>query len=212
MVLEALDAALEKWQTEISKTGGFPLTEEHWHVGDEYLRIQNSLRSHIDAHVGESECEKLFPPYARACRVPMRAYSQWSPRANPDAISFESIIHTAPNGYRPTDGDLPQNEYSGINLALLDHPDLTSFPRIPDDQIDVHMIAIATTQPAPDLDHSLGDDGGDGPERRRLQRASRDAMADQIRRADRAFRSAEGREGAILAPGLGCAKREAELA
>ena len=192
LVLNALDAALDMWKTKIGEEGGFPLADEHWHVGESYLDIQNTLRKNMDAKpltVKEGEediraaCEKKWEKYPRVCRIPMKAYGDWQPRANPDFSSFRSIIKAAPNGYKPIIEE--SNVYEGVDVAFLDNPEKGVFPRIPDDEVDVHMIAIATHKAAPDLDHSLpGED-----ERRRLVDNSRHTMGQRLQRAKKAFRA-----------------------
>ena len=113
----------------------------------------------------------------------MKAYGEWQPRAHPDSNSFRSIIKAAPNGYKPIMEE--SNVYEGVDLAFLDNPEKGVFPRIPDDAVDVHMIAIATHKPAPDLDHSLPNDEND---RRRLTERSRLVMSKKLQRAKKAFK------------------------
>lgn len=73
----------------------------------------------------------------------------WTPRAHVD-FDFLNIIKSAPNGYRPTYPE--RNIYDGFDLLPLNQA-------IPDGEIDVHAIAIATTSPPPaDLDHSWIED------------------------------------------------------
>eukprot|EP00562_Extubocellulus_spinifer_P034137 CAMPEP_0178682364 /NCGR_PEP_ID=MMETSP0699-20121125/1730_1 /TAXON_ID=265572 /ORGANISM="Extubocellulus spinifer, Strain CCMP396" /LENGTH=662 /DNA_ID=CAMNT_0020326885 /DNA_START=185 /DNA_END=2173 /DNA_ORIENTATION=- len=192
MVLHALDAALDFWKEHIDQDGGFPLTDEHWHVGEEYLKVQNALRTHINSKPLEvkqgeedtrSACEKKFNRWPRVCRVAMKAYGEWQPRVNPDHTSLRSILKPAPNGYIPHSTE--SSVYDGIDLALLDHSEGGTFPRIPDDAIDVHMIAIATTKAAPDLDHSVTDRG----ERRRLADVSRRTMLMRLNHSKESFYS-----------------------
>ena len=193
LVLNALDAALDLWKTKIGEEGGFPLADEHWHVGKAYQDIQNTLRKNMDAKpltVKEGEedhraaCEKKWDKYPRVCRIPMKAYGEWQPRAHPDSNSFRSIIKAAPNGYKPIIEE--SNVYEGVDLAFLDNPEKGVFPRIPDDAVDVHMIAIATHKPAPDLDHSLPNDEN---KRRRLAESSRRAVGKKLQQAKKAFKA-----------------------
>ena len=100
----------------------------------------------------------------------------WRPRAHVD-YDLLNILHTAPNGYKPYFKN--SNVYDGFNVLPLNQA-------IPDGEVDVHAIAIATTSPAPDLDHSWIDDNDAGedsaeseaspPTRRSLRRASEDAF------------------------------------
>ena len=69
----------------------------------------------------------------------------WNPRAH---IEYDllNIIHEAPNGYKPD--FLIDNSYDGFDLLPL-------LQELPDDDIDVHAIAIATSNPEPtDIDHN----------------------------------------------------------
>ena len=193
LVLNALDAALDLWKAKIGEEGGFPLADEHWHVGEAYQDIQNTLRKNMDAKpltVKEGEedmraaCEKKWDQYPRVCRIPMKAYGEWQPRAHPDSNSLRSIIKAAPNGYKPIIEE--SNVYDGVDIAFLDNPEKGAFPRIPDDAVDVHMIAIATHKPAPDLDHSLPNDEN---ERRRLAESSRLVMGKKLQRARQVFKA-----------------------
>ena len=100
-------------------------------------------------------------------------FGMWIPRVS-DVYDFLDIIKPAPNGYKP---EYPEttNVYNGFDLLPLSQA-------IPDGEIDVHAIAIATTSPPPsDLDHSWIEDdvdsGVDGtenqpPTRRFLREAS----------------------------------------
>ena len=89
----------------------------------------------------------------------------WRPRAHDD-YDLLNLIHPAPNGYKP---DYPEeNAYNGFDLLPLAQ-------QIPDGEIDVHAIAIATTSPPPDIDHSWIEDensaeSGDSPPTRRWLR------------------------------------------
>jgi len=68
----------------------------------------------------------------------------WWPRVN-DEYDLMNIIKEAPNGYKP-DFKI-DNVYNGFDVLPLNQA-------IPDGDVDVHAIAIATTSPAPDIDHS----------------------------------------------------------
>jgi hypothetical protein len=75
----------------------------------------------------------------------------WKPRAH---IEYDllNIIHAAPNGYKP--GFERENAYTGFDVLPLNQA-------VPDGEVDAHAIAIATTSPPPDLDHSWIEDSGD---------------------------------------------------
>lgn len=186
LVLHALSIALDTWESGIEEEG-CPLAEHHWHVGKEYERIRENLRTHITTPKEEgtddirSFCENMIKWLPRICRVQLHGYGMWNPRAHVD-YDFLNLIHPAPNGYRP---DYPiESFYDGFDL-------LPYKQKLADDQVDVHAIAIATTSPPPDLDHSWidededdGDSNGGGdvarpgppPSRRWLRLASEKAM------------------------------------
>ncbi|KAL3942006.1 MAG: hypothetical protein SGBAC_003718 [Bacillariaceae sp.] len=209
IVLHGLTLALDKWETETS-SNGYPLAESHWHVGSEYEAIRDTLRKHISTpklnknnEDFRSDCESLYPWIPRICRVQMHGFGMWSPRVLND-FDFLNLIHPAPNGYVP---DYPQsNLYSGFDLMPLSQA-------VPDDEIDVHAVAIATTYPAPnDLDHDYTDgvdDIGSPPTRRYLQQASEAAMNFASEKAmqdeRRKLKENEGRlaEDSEIIPGRG---------
>jgi len=177
VLLQALQVAFDKWEVGI-EAEGLPLAASYWHVGDSYKNIREKLRTHITTpNVNEagddvrSYCEGLIPWLPRLCRVTMHGFGMWNPRAHVD-FDFVNLIHHAKNGYKP---EFPTaNVYNGFDLLPLSQA-------IPEGDIDVHAIAIATTNPAPELDHTWVDDDNAvtendeaevPPNRRWLQRAS----------------------------------------
>ena len=191
ILLKGLAAALDRWEAGI-EADGFPLAEHYWHVGDLYNTIRENLRTHVntpnevEVEGGEttdlrSPCEHAFPYLPRVCRVAMHGYGMWEPRAH-NSYDLLNIIEPAPNGYKPhwVEG----NWYAGFDV-------LPFVQRIPDGEVDPHAIAIATTFPAPDLDHDWieDEDSGGGtnstpaanepPTRRWLREATRRAFHNQ---------------------------------
>jgi len=177
VLLHALQAAFNKWEEGIDAEG-IPLAASYWHVGDSYKKIREELNNHITTpnmnEKGEdvrSPCEGLIPWLPHICRVQMHGFGMWRPRSHVD-FNFLNLIHPAKNGYKPN--FIGRNVYDGFDLLPL-------IQAIPDGEIDVHAIAIATTNPAPDLDHEW-EDGNDvttennetepPPDRRWLQQAS----------------------------------------
>eukprot|EP00531_Pseudo-nitzschia_arenysensis_P000462 CAMPEP_0116134426 /NCGR_PEP_ID=MMETSP0329-20121206/10638_1 /TAXON_ID=697910 /ORGANISM="Pseudo-nitzschia arenysensis, Strain B593" /LENGTH=1029 /DNA_ID=CAMNT_0003629133 /DNA_START=91 /DNA_END=3180 /DNA_ORIENTATION=- len=153
IVLEALIVAFERWEEGIA-TSGLPLAASYWHVEDTYKTIRENLRTHVNTpKPGEAEnaplsaCERMYPWLPRICRVQMHGFGMWLPRAQDD-FDFLNIIHPAPNGYKPYYGE---QLYNGFDVLPLNQA-------IPDGEVDVHAIAIATTSPAPDIDHSFIDE------------------------------------------------------
>jgi len=144
IVLKGLETALDVWKKGIEKDG-FPLAESYWHVGDHYKIIRNNLRYKLGSQSVTTPCEELIHILPRACRVPMHGFGMWQPLAHMDYHLF-NIIAPALNGYKPTIDD--KELYSGFDLLPLNQA-------VPDDEVDAHLIAIATTRDPPtDLDHS----------------------------------------------------------
>jgi len=148
VLMKGLLAALDKWEQSLEVDEPLPV-ESDWHVGDSYKTIREHLTTHITTPSTEeddvrSHCETLIPWIRRICRVRMHGFGMWKPRAHVD-YDFMKIIHPALNGYKPT--YLQKQVYDGFNVLPLNQA-------IPDGEIDVHAIAIATTNPPPDLDHS----------------------------------------------------------
>mmetsp|Transcript_36526 Transcript_36526/g.44056 ORF Transcript_36526/g.44056 Transcript_36526/m.44056 type:complete len:548 (-) Transcript_36526:32-1675(-) len=159
VVLHALSAAFEKWEEGMQGqvNSGCTLPETYWHVGPHYETIRKHLKTHVntptDGEDVRSKCEEMYPELKRICRVEMHGYGMWTPRSH-QAYDFLSRIKPALNGYKPyvIDGG---NIYNGFDLLPLNQA-------IPDGDVDVHAIAIATTNPPPDLDHNwIEDDEGD---------------------------------------------------
>ena len=146
IVLHSLDQALDTWSEGI-KMGGLPLADVFWHVGDVpggYSDIRKKLREHIPADEdGLSECEKHFKTFPIVCKVAMHSFSEWTPRIRPDETSLISILKGGPNGYHPEMKKV--NEYDGFDILPLEW-------KIPEGEVDVHAVAIATTRPPPDLE------------------------------------------------------------
>jgi len=152
ILLKGLAAALDQWEAGI-EADGFPLAEKYWHVGSMYNTIRENLRTHVTTPVAEgddirSPCEHSFQFLPRVCRVAMRGYGMWEPRAHNDN-DFLNIIEPAPNGYRPSWSE--KSYYSGFDVLPFNQA-------VPDGEVDAHLIAIATTFPAPDLDHDWVED------------------------------------------------------
>ncbi|KAG7359209.1 hypothetical protein IV203_015798 [Nitzschia inconspicua] len=151
VVLKALSIALDRWEEGTQE--GHPLPDTYWHVGESYKLIRNNLRTHItttqEGNDVRSECEKLIKWLPRICRVQMHGFGLWTPQAHEDT-SLLNIVQPALNGYKPY--FQTRNIYDGFDL-------LPYKQAIPEGEIDVHAIAIATNTPAPDLDHSWMEDG-----------------------------------------------------
>jgi len=157
VLLKGLKDALQLWEKAISEDG-FPLAEKYWHVGETYETIREAFRTHIKSDIANgkdvlSACERAFPETPIVCRVSMHGYGMWEPHVS-ENNNFLNLIHPAPNGYKPK--FTKQNVYSGFDL-------LPYKQKIPDGEIDVHAIAIATTFPPPELNHEWEENEEDAP-------------------------------------------------
>jgi hypothetical protein len=109
--------------------GGPPLDEEQWHVTEYYENIRNKVKN-----LGKDKgvCHKIEGTLpARMCNTPMKAKTQYTPRADFHETSLTSIIKPTPDGY------VPKNE----KKALYEGPDAHNpcFD-LPDGAIDVFNI------------------------------------------------------------------------
>ncbi len=169
LFLDALDKAFAVWEEGIDKDG-FPLKESYWHLGDEYKQFRNNLTSYLNGPgLGESECEKRWsklPGLDKVCRMSMSGMTEFTP-VNLGAVnSIAAHVKSAPNGYNPGSRHT-EPAYSGIDILPLEW-------KLPEDQIDLHAIAIATTYEPPELDHSIwhndSSDDEDAEDSRRMLR------------------------------------------
>lgn len=113
----------------IPRIGGPPLEDEFWHVTEYYENIRNKLKD-LDASKGScSKISKKLP--GRLCNTPMKAKTQYTPRANFYETALTSIIKPTEDGY------VPEN----LKQMLYEGPDAhnTCFD-IPDGEIDVFNV------------------------------------------------------------------------
>jgi len=147
-MLHGLKAAIETWEKGMKKDG-FPLKTEYWHVGESYKALQTNLENTFKNGDHQNECEKHFTQYPRACRVPMFGMGEYSPKALDDQSSIRNFI--VQDGMTKSDKqkllDSPPNLYSGVDIFPLNW-------KIPDEEVDVHAIAIVTNY----LEASLNDE------------------------------------------------------
>lgn len=127
-ILEGLQSAVNIWSEGVM--GGPPLEDELWHVTDYYENIRNKVKN-LDKKFGS--CYKLEGTLpTRLCNTPMKAKTQYSPRAHFNASALTTII-------KPTlDGYVPKNE----KKLLYEGPDAhnTCFD-IPEGEVDVLNVA-----------------------------------------------------------------------
>ena len=113
----------------IRRTGGPPLEDDFWHVTDYYENIRNKVKN-LDAGLGTCyNIEGNLP--TRLCNTPMKAKTQYTPRANPNESALTSIIKPTSDGYIPTND----------RTMLYEGPDAhnTCFD-IPEGEIDVFNV------------------------------------------------------------------------
>ena len=139
LMLDALETAFSVWKDK-TESEGYPLPDKYWHIGDRYEKIREAVRTSPIIDENEETCEsKIFSFIPRICRTtPISAATEFTPRADPDESSIRKLIVPAPNGYIP---HLPSDEYNLYNGPNLLLPDL----KTPDGKVDVHAIAIAST-------------------------------------------------------------------
>jgi len=145
-ILHALSKAFDVWEDGINKDG-FPLKEEYWHVGAQYKQIQTNLITYMNGKgKGQSECEKRYSTcgFDKVCRTAMSGMTEWTPKNNPDVNNIYSRLKPDKHGYVPSMDD---PVYTGTDVVPL-------IWKIPENDVDVHAVAIASTYAAPDLDQS----------------------------------------------------------
>jgi hypothetical protein len=146
LVLHGIEAALAEWQQGINRRG-FPLMEQYWHVGYMYAAvrksvqsIQSSTSSSIDKNQEVSPCDELLAPlHPMICRTAMHAYTEWTPLANPSQFGLRTIASNLVVPRLQTKSRYAEL-YHGVDL-------LPRQWKVPHNEIDVHMIAIATNVP-----------------------------------------------------------------
>jgi hypothetical protein len=179
LFLEALKSAFNIWEEGIAASDStLPLTDSSWHVKDVYQNIQNKLRDHINGEEKEtSECEKRFSAVKleKICRTKMTGMGEF----RPINLSHKNGLVAHMKGSNPHPGKV-------WGTKLYDGPDLLPLSwKIPEEDVDVHAIAIATNyQPGNHMNwHHTGDDEEDAENQRRSLRQSNDKQASILTRA-----------------------------
>lgn len=131
-VLVALSGAINEW-SENTIFEGFPLSSEYWHVTDYYNDIKTKVRE-LKIDPSEGFCEEfsrleLLPE--RVCSLPLRARTEFTPRANAENNSIVEIVKPTPDGYIPEKKE--DILYSGPNVPI---PELDP----PDDELDIREV------------------------------------------------------------------------
>ena len=133
-ILNALQSAVNQWNL-YSISIGAPLDDDYWHVSEMYDEMQKKVRE-LRYDPSEKLCEEFaeqgaFPE--RVCTTPLKARSEFTPRANPETTSLRSIIKPTSDGYIPSLKE--EMLYTGPDVPI---PEL----EVPDDQIDVKAIIV----------------------------------------------------------------------
>ena len=152
LVLHALAAALEFWQERLQDDRNpLPLAEEHWHVGEDYIAIREQVMGTERTPgmaVEVPACEMLMNALdPRICHLPMRAFTEWTPRVVPRMTGLLGIVNNMVDEANYADqGDV----YDGPNVVPIAW-------QKPDDEFDVHMIAIAANVSSEYDDDAFGE-------------------------------------------------------
>jgi hypothetical protein len=161
LVLHALEEALDRWGTEMAGDR-LPLADNLWHVGPTYKELRESVRT-LEPKAGKSSpdppCYYLLRHlHPMICHLSMHAITEWTPRVTPVANRLKAAVV---EGIADENSDKVEL-YTEVNLLPVRW-------KVPSEQVDVHMIAIATNdtselhdKPSSDLvtdDFFFDDDG-----------------------------------------------------
>jgi len=101
--------------------GGPPLEDDFWHVTEYYENIRKKVEN-LDRSLGTCyKVEGSLP--TRLCNTPMKAKSQYTPRANYHENSLTSIIKPTPDGYLPKNNKVPLYEGPDEHNTCFDIPE-----------------------------------------------------------------------------------------
>jgi hypothetical protein len=136
LFLKAFDAAFDAWESGIKSV--FPLPESYWHVGEKYKTVQSTLSNYLNGEgKGTTACEKKWKrlDLDKVCRQRIYGMTEWTP-VNGEVHTIRHHLKPSKNGYTPALNE--ESAYDDIDLLPLEW-------KIPNDEVDVHAIAIATT-------------------------------------------------------------------
>ena len=143
-VLSAMQEAISTW-SEVTITSGHPLVGDYWHMTDYYSQIREKVKK-LDASVGFCRDLKKYVP-ERLCTTPMKARTQYTPRADPDKTSISSILKPA-DGYTPKLNEEAVYDGDDVPNPVLD---------IPEEAIDVfEIVSLGIDQVKEDDKRRLG--------------------------------------------------------
>jgi len=146
LLLHALDASLDQYVKGIS-THGFPLSDSFWHIGAQYTKIREAVRTNIHK---DSACDKMMGVLNATCHLEMHGKSEWLPRIIPYKNSLRAAV---PHDFELKDY-YTDEAYSQTDL-------MPTQWAIPEDQVDPHLIAISTSAPPPSSERTEGGDSYD---------------------------------------------------
>ena len=155
-ILQGVKNSLKIWEDGINEKG-FPLKESYWHIGSIYKSIQGNLKSYINGEgKGISPCEVHLAKKGieRACRIAMHGMGEFTPINLGYANSIHAHMKLPQNSWKRVPGSDVEQSYDGIDLLPLSW-------KIPDGEVDVHAIAIATTYERSQIEHKWKDVGDD---------------------------------------------------
>lgn len=118
MVLLAINEVLTQWKA----TPDFTLPDELWHVTEYYKDIRNKVRA-LPFDVGD--CMKAYDGKIpiRVCNTTLYGATEFTPRANPDKTSIQTLLKPAANGYIPHASSAAQYTGPGPYNPKLDPPE-----------------------------------------------------------------------------------------
>ena len=125
-----LDALLKF--SEITISQGFPLADEHWHMGEYIQNVQEKVKT-LDESVAP-HCFQLLEMMdlpKRLCQHRMHGRAEYTPRANPSETSVRSILDDATVQVDPK--TIPQLLYEGDDV---DNP----IRSIPEGEVDAYEL------------------------------------------------------------------------
>lgn len=109
-------------------TEGHPLPDQHWHMTEYISNIQTKAKTLDPSVDGCNEIKQFMPE--RVCTTPMKARTEFTPRAHPKKTSLTTIMKATPDGYIPRFEE--KNLYTG--------PDVNPNLDVPEGEIDVRTI------------------------------------------------------------------------
>jgi hypothetical protein len=106
-----------KWK----EAPNYALPDDEWHVTAHYERIQTKAKN-LD---GDWECEKVMKDIAsaRICNIALHARTEFTPRANPERTSIQSLIKPNELGYVPHQKEKMLYTGPDVHNPLLELPE-----------------------------------------------------------------------------------------